>query len=189
MTTTPRSKKPARAVPPPLPPAVDIEAIAARVTEVTNNIMSKVIQDRDCLIVGQKDTERNLKQAQANVARIESDLRDAERSISAIGGKLEKKRDYLERLMDELEQKITGFASSDDAKVLALIGQEVTIAGGTQKMVAAGLNEEGEMTCVYEQAIGVSFTIVTVAVPPLALRLVTPSPEAAPAKGKRTNPA
>lgn len=91
MTTT-RSKKPARAMPPPLPPAVDIEAIAARVTEVTNNIMSKVIQDRDRMIVGQQDTERNLKQAQATVARIESDLRDAERNIGAIGGKLDKKK-------------------------------------------------------------------------------------------------
>lgn len=187
MTTTPRSKKPARATPPPLPPAVDIDAIAARVTEVTNNIMSTVIKQRDCLIVGQQDTERNLKQAQANVGRIESDLRDAERSIAAIGGKLDKKKEYLERLMEELKDKITGFAGTEDAKVLALIGQEVYIAGGNQRMVAGGLNEAGEMTCVYEQTAAGFTTIMTVDVPPLALRLAPPVPK--PINTRRTKPA
>mgnify|MGYP003595147383 CR=1 FL=1 len=175
MTTTPRSKKPARAVPPPLPPAVDIEAIAARVTEVTNNIMSKVIQQRDNIIVGQQDAERKLQQAQANVARIESDLRDAERNIMGLGAKMEKRQAKVYGLFSELEHKLAGYKDSDEAKVLALIGQEVTIVGGNQKMVAAGLNEDGEMTCVYEQRDGSIVNVVSASVPPLALRLVNPA--------------
>jgi len=148
------------------------------VTEVTNNIMSKVIQDRDRMIVGQQDAERKLQQAQANVARIESDLRDAERQIMGLGAKMEKRQANVYSLFSELEHKLAGYKDSDEAKVLALIGQEVTIVGGTQKMVAAGLNEDGEMTCVFEQGAGSAFTsIVTVAVPPLALalRLVNPA--------------
>ncbi len=154
-----------------LPPEVDIEAIAARVTDVTNEIMSRVIGRRTALereieqLKAVADTcRRSIDQSIASQNQIEGRVREAVRTAENLP-----KRLMYE--LDEIQKKVHDWAAGGDAKVVKMIGKMVRVKGGQRAMVASGLDDDGMMLCVYEKENG----IVTVAVPPLSLETIPSS--------------
>lgn len=159
------------------PVPTDIEAIEARVNEVINAAMSRAINERDALV-------RSYKGATSEADTVRSRIADAAERMNRIDSRVDREEaeslQRIQALREQVEDVLRLVARIKDHRALGcveLVGQQVTIVGGKQRMVAAGLDEDGLMVCLYEHdnAVGVQ----EIAIPPQALVLadtrVTPA--------------
>lgn len=153
-----------------LPPEVDIEAIAERVTETTNSIMSRVIQKRDDMVAKLEALEgqanratRTVEACRVEAGHLEARVKKAAEEIARLPGSLRYE-------LDDIQSRLSVIAQSDDAKFTKLVGELVSIKSGSRVMVASGFDDEGRMICVYEEG----GKVHSVAVPAMALQPASP---------------
>lgn len=171
MTTTPRPKKAKPAAAAPLPSEVDIEAITAKVTEVTNNIMDKVIRERDKQFAAYTAMGDTISDAKAQVRRLAIDVANMDAQARKACKLAEDMPKKLQLSLEEIQGKLVSFLDTGAGEALSMVGHMVRIKGGKRDMVASGFDDAGYMLCVYEDG----DNVVTKAVPPLALELVQPA--------------
>ena len=143
------------------PIPTDLEAIESRINEIINAAMSRAINERDALV-------RSYKGATQEVDTMRGRVADAAERMNRIDSRI----DRIQTLRNQAEDVLSLVARIRDHRALGcveLVGKEVTIVGGKQRMAAAGLNEDGLMVCFYEHenAVGVQ----EIAIPPQALVL------------------
>ncbi len=151
------------------PIPTDLEAIESRINEIINAAMSRAINERDALV-------RSYKGATQEVDTMRGRVADAAERMNRIDSRIDREEvealQRIQTLRNQAEDVLSLVARIRDHRALGcveLVGKEVTIVGGKQRMAAAGLNEDGLMVCFYEHenAVGVQ----EIAIPPQALVL------------------
>ena len=136
---------------------ITLESIEETVSNVINAAMSRAIAERDKLVQSYKGAASNagdvlerLDLAAQRMDRLERGAASVEASSLQI----------TEALKAEAESVLSVLAEAKACRAgqyAAMVGQQVTIVGGQQRMVAAGLDEYGLMVCYWEhkEAVGV----------------------------------
>ena len=151
---------------------ITLESIEETVNNVINAAMSRAIAERDKLVQSYKgaasnagDVLQRLDLAAKRMDRIESGAARVEASSLQI----------IEALKAEAESVLSVLASAKACGAgdyADMVGKQVTIVGGQQRMVAAGLDEYGLMVCYWEHK--EEFGVQEKRILPQALVLVPP---------------
>lgn len=170
MATTPKpaAKKTAtKAKPKTVSAKVHLDAIAERVTETTNSIMSRVIAKRDAMVSDIDTLHEKVKGTARAADACSVELADIQSRANGAVKALEQVPKHLEARIAQLEERMSALYASDTEDIAGMVGKLVRIKGGARIMVASGLTDDCMMYCVYEEG----GKIVTASVPPMALEL------------------
>ncbi|MBD9406281.1 hypothetical protein IB236_13110 [Acidovorax sp. ACV02] len=167
---------------PPNPQTPSLEAIEEKVNSVINAAMSRAISERDRLVQSYQGAIKSADALSERVKGVERRIDDLERNAANVeAGSLQ----FVAELKEEvgaLRSILAKVNDQDAQQFVDLVGKPVRIVGGKQDMVAAGLDDDGLMVCVYERFMEHSYSeIITVAVPPAVLTLVSGKKEVTPA--------
>lgn len=161
------------------PPSLD--AIEERVNAVINSAMSRAIAERDRVV---QSYLRSTHAADALLERLrglEHRLANAEHGAASAEARALQSVEDLKVEVGTVRSILAKVCGRDAEQYAALVGKRVSIVGGSQVMVAAGLNDDGEMVCVYERPYDSGTEIISAAVPPTVLVLVPGQEKPAPA--------
>ncbi|GDY37236.1 hypothetical protein ACINB_31280 [Acidovorax sp. NB1] len=166
------------------PIPTDIDAIEARVNEVINAAMSRAINERDALV-------RSYKDATSKADTMRSRLADASERMSRIESRIHgddaESLQRIQTLSSQVEDVLRLVARIKDHRAIGcveLVGKEVTIVGGKQRMAAAGLNEDGLMVCFYEHEDAVGVQEIAIPLQALVLADTQVATKTVPAKAR-----
>ena len=160
---------------------ITLDSITETVNNVINAAMSRAIAERDKLVQIYQGSAQEAAAVRSRVADAAEQMNRIEKLIHREEAESLRR---MQTLREQAEDVLRLVARIKDHRALGcveLVGKQVTIVGGKQRMVASGLDEDGLMVCFYEHdnAVGVQ----EIAIPPQALVLAdtqvgTTKPEA-----------
>ena len=153
-----------------MPPS--LEAIEERVNAVINSAMSRAISERDRLVRSYQGATKAADALFERMKVIEHRLARVEHGAASVEAGALQAVENLKAEVGTVRSILAKVYDRDAEHYAAMVGKRVCIVGGTQVMVAAGLDDDGQMVCVYERAYDSGTEIVSAEVPPAVLVLV-----------------
>ncbi|MBV7457321.1 hypothetical protein KW843_22765 [Acidovorax sp. sif1233] len=157
-----------------MPPS--LEAIEERVNAVINSAMSRAISERDRLVQSYQGATKAADALFERMKVIEHRLARVEHGAASVEAGALQAVENLKVEVGTVRSILAKVYDRDAEQYATMVGKRVCIVGGTQVMVAAGLDDDGQMVCVFERPYDGGAQITSVAVPATVLVLL-PSPE------------